>query len=144
MAVMKIFVLLLIVLFSCGRSLNKDVENAMHQYDEMILHTDTKGIAAMFTADGEMAAPGMASIYGRDSIQNFLSQFSGIKVLVQKSNTDSIQWLGDTAIQYGTYYQRASVNNTIAEVHGMFQANWVTLPGGKLLLKRMSAWPIDK
>ena len=140
----RLFVFLLMIFASCGRSLNKDVEKAMHQYDEMILHTDAKGIAAMFTTDGEMAAPGMASIYGRDSIQKFLSQFSTIKVLVQKSKTDSIHWLGDTAIQYGTYYQRANVNNTMAEVHGMFQANWVTQPGGKLLLKRMSAWPIDK
>jgi ketosteroid isomerase-like protein len=146
MAVMKrIFMVCLIgVISSCENALNKDVEAAMDKYDAMILHTDAKGIAAMFTEDGEMAAPGMPSIYGRDSIQKFLNQFSGIKVLEQKSTTDSIQWAGNTAKQYGTYYQRANINNADVEVNGMFQADWVTQPDGKLLLKRMSAWPVNK
>ena len=98
----------------------------------------------MFTADGEMAAPGMQSVYGRDSIQKFLEQFANVKVVEQKSFTDSIQWIGDTAIQYGTYYQKANVHNMMAEVRGQIQANWVTQPNGKLLLKRMSAWPVNQ
>jgi ketosteroid isomerase-like protein len=126
---------------SCKPSLNKDVENAMKQYDNQILHTNAKGISEMFMADGEMAPPGMTPIRGRDSIEKFLSQFAGIKVEEQKSTTDSIRRFGDTAYQYGKYYQRADINNTKAEIHGMFQANWVIQPDGKLLLKRMSAWP---
>jgi hypothetical protein len=94
----------------------------------------------MFMADGEIVPPCMNPIRGRDSIEHFLSAFNGIKVEEQKSTTDSIRRFGDTAIQYGKYYQRANINNTKAEVHGMFQANWVIQPGGKLLLKRMSAW----
>ena len=112
----------------------------MKHYDNLILHTDAKGISEMFTVDGEMVAPGSKTIQGRDSIEKFLSQFAGIKVEEQKSTTDSIRRFGDTAFQYGKYYQRAVVNNTPAEVHGMFQANWVIQSDGKLLLKRMSAW----
>jgi ketosteroid isomerase-like protein len=131
---------LFLIIASCKPSLNKDVENAMKQYDNQVLHTNAKGISEMFMPDGEMAPPGMNPIIGRDSIEKFLSQFAGIKVEEQKSTTDSIRRFGDTAYQYGKYYQRDSINNTEAEVHGMFQANWVIQPDGKLLLKRMSAW----
>jgi ketosteroid isomerase-like protein len=138
---MKIFLLFgLILMFSCKDSMDEKVEDAMDKYDNLILHTDAKGISEMFMADGEMAPPGMNPIRGRDSIEHFLSAFKGIKVEEQKSTTDSIRRFGNTAIQYGKYYQRAEVNNTKAEVHGMFQANWVIQPDGKLLLKRMSAW----
>ena len=113
----------------------------MRQYDNYVLHTDAKGIAGMFTADGELASPGGKIIHGKDSIEYFLAQFNNIKVETQKSTTDSIHRFGDTAFQYGKYYQRAVINNTTAEVHGMFQANWVIQPDGKLLLKRMSTWP---
>jgi ketosteroid isomerase-like protein len=137
----KFLLLLFIVAASCKPSLNDDVETAMKHYDDLVLHTDAKAIAGMFTPDGEMAPAGRLPIRGRDSIVKFVSQFDGIKVEEQKSTTDSIRRFGDTAIQYGKYYQRAEINNTKAEVHGMFQANWVIQPDGKLLLKRMSAWP---
>ena len=121
-------------------SINKNVEDAMQHYDNLILHTDAQGIAAMFTIDGEMAPRGMNSIQGRDSIENFLQQFKSIIVEAQKSITDSIRRINDTAYQYGKYYQRAKVNNTTAEIHGIFEAKWIVEPDGKLLLKRMSAW----
>ena len=137
----NLLVFALILNFSCTNPTNKKVEDAMRQYDNLILHTDAKGISEMFMADGEMAPPGMPPIRGRDSIEHFLSAFKAIKVQEQKSTTDSIRRFGDTAFQYGKYYQRAVVNNTTAEVHGMYQANWVFQPDGRLLLKRMSAWP---
>jgi ketosteroid isomerase-like protein len=139
--VKKLFYALFFTGISCTSSpLDKQVEDAMNHYDSLILHTDAKGISEMFTVDGEMFSPESTTIHGRDSIQKFLSQFSGFRVEEQKSTTDSIRRFGDTAFQYGKYYQRAVVNNTKAEVHGMFQANWVIQPDGKLLLKRMSAW----
>jgi ketosteroid isomerase-like protein len=139
----KTFLLLLIALASCTNSLNKNVEDAMQQYDNYILHVNAKGIAGMFTTDGELAGPNGLTIRGRDSIESFLNQFKDFKVEEQKSTTDSVRRFGDTAFQYGKYYQRAIVNNTTAEVHGIFQANWVIQPNGKLLLKRMSTRPAD-
>lgn len=136
----KFIFVLFIVMAACHNSLNKNVEDAMQQYDNYILHSDAKGIAGMFTADGELAEPGGLSIKSKDSIEKFLSQFDGIKVEAQKSTTDSIRRFGDTAFQYGKYYQRAIVNNTTAEIHGAFLANWVVQPNGKLLLKKMSTW----
>jgi len=139
---MKKFIFVLcIAITGCGNSLNKNVKNAMQQYDSYVLHSNAKGIAGMFTADGELTEPGGLSIKGKDSIEKFLSQFDGIKVQEQKSTTDSIRRFGDTAFEYGKYYQRATINNTTAEVHGAFQANWIIQPNGKLLLKKMSAWP---
>lgn len=139
----KIFCILLISFSSCKNSLDKDVKDAMHKYDNYILHTDAKGIAGMFTAGGELTQPGGLSIKGKDSIEKFLAQFDEIKVEAQKSTTDSIRRFGDTAFQYGKYYQRAILNNTKAEVHGAFQANWLIEPDGKLMLQRMSAWAIN-
>ncbi|MBV9963741.1 MAG: DUF3225 domain-containing protein [Parafilimonas sp.] len=130
----------LLLLIACKPSLNKNVEDAMKQYDNFILRGDMKNLSAMFTTDGELVLTADNSIVGRDSIEDFLSQFAGIKVEEQKSTTDSVRRFGDTAFQYGKYYQRADVNNTKAEIHGMFQANWLITPGGKLMLKRMHAW----
>ncbi len=138
--IMKKLLLLLFLATSCKPSLNKNVEDAMKHYDNLILHTDAKGLSEMFTADGEMGSPGGNYIHGRDSIEKFLSQFAGIKVDEQKSKTDSIRRFGDTAFQYGTYYQRVHINNTTEEVHGRFEANWLIEPDGKLMLKKMSAW----
>lgn len=139
----KLLAAVFVLFISCTQSINKNVEAAMQHYDSLILHTDAKGIAAMFTANGEMAPHGMNPIRGRDSIEKFLQQFQGIVIEAQKSTTDSIHKVADTAYQYGKYYQRAKVNNTIAEIHGMFEAKWVIQPGGKLLLKRMSAWSVN-
>ena len=136
----KILLFGLILMFSCTNAKDEKVKDAMKQYDDKILHMDAKGISEMFMPDGEMAPQGINPIVGRDSIVAFLSQFKGAKVEEQKSTTDSIRWFGDTAYQYGKYYQQAEVNNTKAEIHGQFQANWVIQPDGKLLLKRMSAW----
>ena len=136
----KIFFPFLIVIASCNNALNEKVENAMQQYDNYILHTNAKDIAAMFTTDGELTPPSGNRIHGKDSIEYFLSHFYNIKIKTQKSTTHSIRRFGDTAFQYGKYYQHAVVNNTTAEVHGMFQANWVIKPDGKLLLKKLRTW----
>ena len=136
----KISTVFFVLLIACKPSLNKNVENAMKQYDDLILRSDIKGLSGMFTNDGELVLTADKSIIGRDSIQSFLSQFAGIKVEEQKSTTDSIRRFGDTAFQYGKYYQQADVNNTRADIHGMFQANWLIEPDGKLMLKKMHAW----
>lgn len=128
----------------CAQSLNKDVQAAMKKYDELILRTDAAGIAAMFTPDGELAAPGRTSVRGRDSIQKFLQRYAHIKVLQQQSTTKSIEWHSDTAVQYGTYRQTSMMENKPVEVKGMFEARWVTQADGGLLLQKMSAWPVPQ
>lgn len=111
----------------------------MRQYDDYVLHVDAKGIAGMFTPNGELAGTEM-SVKGKDSIEKFLDQFKYIKVTSQKSTTDSIHQSGDTIFQYGKYDQHAVVNATAEEAHGSFIANWVIQPDGKLLLQRMYTW----
>ena len=137
----KFLLFIMLVNLSCENATDKQVKDAIRRYDALILHTDARGISNMYMMDGEMAPPGMSPIRGRDSIEHFLSAFKGVKVEEQKSTTDSIRKSDDTAFQYGKYYQRAVVNNSTVEVHGMFAASWVFQPDGKLLLKRMSAWP---
>ena len=143
--VMKKFLLFALLLsFSCGNAVNEKVEDAMERYDNLILHSDAKRISEMFMPDGEMEAPWQKPIHGRDSIFRFFSGSKGIKVQEMKSTTDSIRRFGDTAIQYGKYYQSAVINNTKAEVRGMFEASWVFQPDESLLLKRMRVWPAEK
>ena len=55
----NLFVLVFILIIACTGSIDKNVETSMQHYDSLILHTDAKGIAEMFTADGEMAPRGM-------------------------------------------------------------------------------------
>jgi len=134
-------IVFLVLFIACNQSINnKKVEDAMRKYDDRILHTDAKGISEMFTTDGKMAPKEMNPIVGRDGIQKFLEQFKGVTVKEQTSATDSIRSVGDTAYQYGKYHQVAIVNNTTADIHGMYEAKWVLQKDGTLLLQRMSAW----
>lgn len=47
----------------------------MQHYDNLILHTDAKGISEIFVPDREIVAPGIVTVKGRDSIKTFLDQF---------------------------------------------------------------------
>ena len=140
---MKKLIFFCLLIFSCKDRLDSNITAAMQQFDNLVLHVNAKGIADMFTDDGVLAGQNGFSVHGRDSIEKFLDQFNYIKVTAQKSTTDSISRLGDTAFQYGKYYQRAVINKTTVQVHGMFKANWLILPGNKIMLQRMSAWSTD-
>ena len=54
------------------------VEAALGRYSSMVLHMDSRGIAALYAPDGEIVNPGQAPVRGRAAIEAFLSGFATI------------------------------------------------------------------
>ena len=111
----------------------------MNYYDHLIKKTDADSIALLYTADGNLGD----IVIGRDSIRRFLSSFKNVQVLSQKSTTQSIEIVKDTAIQKGTYVQTDVMpgKDTIV-VKGEFTAHWLWLPADGWRIKKMETKPI--
>ncbi|MBS1921483.1 MAG: hypothetical protein JST17_14615 [Bacteroidetes bacterium] len=134
----------LLLLFSCSAAIptnhnEKGVEAAMNHLNRLTLKTDADSIALLYTPDGNL---GDVAI-GRDSIRNFLARFKNIKVLSQKSTTDSINISGDTAIQKGKYYQSDLISGKdTVYVKGTFIAKWQWTNDKYWLIKEMHTAPM--
>jgi uncharacterized protein (TIGR02246 family) len=101
-----------------------------------VCKVDGDAIADMFTEDGEIANPG-ASIKGREEIRKFLNSFKNVTVELNVNTTESITIDGETAVQTGTYKQRAKLaDGKVVEVEGHFKAEWIHQEN-KWLLTRM-------
>lgn len=114
----------------------KEIETALQKYSEFVRKVDGDAIADMFTEDGEIANPG-ASIKGREEIRKFLNSFKNVTVELNVNTTESITIDGETAVQTGTYKQRAKLaDGKVVEVEGHFKAEWIHQEN-KWLLTRM-------
>jgi|SRR5450432_1999519 len=116
----------------------QEIESAMNQYNHYIISMNTDSIASIFSPDGELGD----IAHGRDSIKRFLYRFKDFKVLSQTSSTNTISILGDSAIQYGTYWQTTIVppKDTV-HVKGSFTAKWIWDAVSGWKIKRMDTQP---
>ena len=132
----------LFALASCtaGKHTKDEVEQAMKQYDHLILKMDTDSIALLYTDDGDLG--NMA--HGRDSFRKFLAGFKNMKVLSQSSTTDTITINGDTSLQKGLYHQRVIVaEKDTVKVKGAYTATWLWKPQDGWHIKRMETKPVQ-
>jgi len=123
-----------IILLSCAKHqhTNKEIEQAMINYDSLIVKQDPVAIAQAFTPVGKLGDVAT----GRDAIQTLLSQVKGFKVIDQSSTTTAIQIRGDSAIQQGTYIQRnVDAKNDTIKAMGTFTCKWKWTEG--------QGWKID-
>lgn len=127
--------------FSCNSKYRnrESIEMAMRNYDHLLLNMEVDSISMMYTPDGDLG--GMA--HGRDSIRILLNRFKNFKVLSQSSNTVSVIFNHDTAVQEGSYHQKTIVppNDTVF-VKGTFVAKWIWLKDGGWHIKRMETHSI--
>ena len=130
------------VLASCtaGKHTKDEVEQAMKQYDHLILKMDTDSIALLYTDDGDLG--NMA--HGRDSIRKFLAGFKNMKVISQSSTTDTITINGDTSLQKGLYHQTVIVaEKDTVKVKGTYTATWLWKQQDGWHIKRMETKPVQ-
>jgi SnoaL-like domain len=115
------------------------VEQAMNQYDRLILKMDLDSIAWLYAPDGELGR----NVRGRDSIRKFLENFRKFKVLSQVSKTNLISIVQDTAVQTGVYQQKVIVfiRDTVT-VKGLFTAKWIWTEGSGWHIKHMETQPM--
>ena len=119
------------------------VEAAFEHYCELLRAMDHAGIAAMFTADGEVANPGAAPVRGPAAIDAFLQGFSGYQVL--SYTTDEVRTVvsGDSADLTAIFHQRVRVpQGKVVEVSGRLAARWTRAGGGPWLVQRMATSPL--
>ncbi len=120
------------------------VEDALQHYSLLVAKMANDSIAAMYTADGELAGPGQPPVVGPAAIQAFLQSFAAYRVLTERMTSDSITVQGDTAFQSGRWWQQVIIpaGDTVA-VHGGFSAQWLRDSAGEWHLRRMAARPGD-
>jgi ketosteroid isomerase-like protein len=134
--------LLLLIFFvlSCTRQQHtkEEIEQAMNNYDSLILKQDPAAIAQAFTPDGRL---GNAAT-GRENIQQLLSQITKFKVIEQTSTTNNIQIRGDSALQQGTYIQLdVDAKNDTVKAMGTFTCKWKWIDGEGWKIKHIVTTP---
>ena len=128
----------LAVLQSCGKKEQKihekkEIDAAMREYDRLIQKLDAEAIADLYDEEGDLGD----QAHGREAIKKFLSGFKDIEVLEQHSTTNTIEMLGDSAIQTGSYIQIDVIEKRdTVTVRGTYNALW-RWDGDAWKLKRM-------
>jgi uncharacterized protein (TIGR02246 family) len=118
------------------------IEAALRAYSAALLAMDADRIAAAYTPDGELRDPGREPLKGPAAIRAFLASFTGVKVEEQEMRGVSLQIVGPSALQTGTFRQRARLaDGKIVESKGTFEAEWERQPDGSWLISRMTTNP---
>lgn len=126
---------------ACAKKSGQGVSSALSRYDSHLLNMQADSLAEMFTEDGTLGQIEGASISGRESIRDYMKSFVEIKVLENSSKETSIEFSGDSAVQKGTYTQRAVVHEDTLNVSGEFSAVWVLDKERGWILRRMLTKP---
>jgi ketosteroid isomerase-like protein len=138
-----LFTLLLAGLMLACAKREDEIENAMARYDHLIFKMQADSIASCFMPDGTLGGVGMKTQVGRDSIRKFLNSFdpATITLISNRSTTKSIVFKGDTAVQEGSYEQKALVNGDTGVYTGSYTAHWLKGDRAQWLLKKMYTKP---
>jgi ketosteroid isomerase-like protein len=118
------------------------VDSALAHYTRLVARMQHDSIAALYTPDGELAAPGRPPIVGPVAIRDFLGSFSQYHVLAYRTTSDSVVIRGDTAYQTGRWWQEVQVpaGDTV-KVKGDLSVIWLRDSTGAWRARRMSATP---
>lgn len=141
----KILIAVLAVTFlqSCGTKEQKvhekkEIDAAMREYDRLLQTMDAEAIAAIYDEEGDLGD----QAHGREAITKFLSEFQNIDVIMQASTTNTIDMLGDSAVQSGSYVQIDVVDKKdTVTVRGTYTALW-RWDGEEWKIKRMETQPL--
>jgi uncharacterized protein (TIGR02246 family) len=119
-----------------------DVETALQEYARLLKATDAAGLAACYTADGELLDPGMDALKGREAIRAFLASFGEVRIESASMTPDATEVFGDQAFQWGAYSQRVVVpGKPAAGYSGRFVAQWSRQADGRWLIRRLLTQP---
>jgi outer membrane lipoprotein-sorting protein len=127
---------------SCGNKEEKGVLSSLQKYDRYLLTLDADSLATIFAENGELGQEGQQSITGRETIRTYMKSFTNIKIYENRSESESIQFSGDSAVQKGKYDQRLSFHSDTVQVTGEFNAVWVKENGNDWLLRKMMTKPV--
>jgi ketosteroid isomerase-like protein len=114
----------------------------LQHYSALVLAMDSAGIAAMYSADGELVNPSQPPVHGREAIMKYISSFSDFKVLSNADTAASILIDGDTAEQLGNYHQSVrSPEGRLFDVSGRLEISWVRDAPGEWMIQQLATFP---
>lgn len=64
---------------------------------------DAAGVAALYTAEGELLPPGADAVVGQEAIEGFWTMVMGMGIASARLETVELDDQGDTAIEIGRY-----------------------------------------
>lgn len=115
---------------------------ALAHYTELVRQMASDSIAALYTADGEVAGSGRAPIVGPPAIAAFLGSFSSYHVLADSMKVDSLSVRGDSGMQTGSFWQLVQLpSGDTVQAQGGFRATWVRDGHGGWRVRRMATVP---
>jgi uncharacterized protein (TIGR02246 family) len=115
----------------------------MEHYMVAARAVDPDAIAACFTATATLFEPGIQPVQTRESIRAFVASFPGVRVEVATATPDTIEVFGDTALLWGSYFERlAFPGQPVSEQHGKFVVEWARQPDGSWLIHRYFRVPV--
>src|SRR5262249_51945160 len=128
----------LVGLAACGVRSAPSLDESLARYNRFVRHEYGDSIALLYAPDGELGLPGRAPVRGPDSIRTFLASFTAVRVDSSAMWVDSISVTDSGVVQYGGYYQQATVEGQPpVRATGRFVALWRLRPDGYWLLRRM-------
>ena len=114
----------------------------MERYQVAARLVNADSIAAFYAPNAVLLEPGIQPIRGRDSIRAFLASFPGVRVEVATATPDTIKVLGNTALLWGSYFERlAFPGQPVSEQHGQFVTEWVRQGDGRWLIEHFYRIP---
>ncbi|HEV8363469.1 MAG TPA: nuclear transport factor 2 family protein [Gemmatimonadaceae bacterium] len=119
------------------------IAGTMERYMVYARQVNADSVATFFTPNGTLFEPGIFPIQTRDSIRAFMASFPGARVEVATATPDTIEVFGDTALLWGSYFERlAFPGQPLSEQHGKFVIEWRRQPGGAWLIHRYYRVPL--
>ncbi len=118
------------------------IEAALQKCSGDMLAMDADRIASAFASDGELQDRDRPPVVGRDAIRTYLKTFTGVKVEENVLKGGSLQIVGPSALQMGTFRQKARLaDGKVVESKGTFEAEWERQADGSWLISRVTTNP---
>lgn len=87
----------------------QEITRAMERHMVAARAVDPDAIASFFAPTAVLLEPGMTPVHTRDSIRAFMASFPGVRVDVATATPDTIEVFGDTALLWGSYFERLAL-----------------------------------
>ena len=117
------------------------IEAALQAYARSLRAQDADRAAAAFTPDAELQKPGAEWLKTPEEIRKFFKEFLEGKAFEAEMKGVSLQIVGPSALQTGTYRFRGVQPEMRVTLEGTFEAEWERQPDGSWLILRMTTNP---
>jgi uncharacterized protein (TIGR02246 family) len=117
------------------------IEAALQAYSRSLAARDAGRAAAAFTPDAELQNPGGVSLKTPEDIRKFFDEFLGANAFEAEMKGVSLQVVGPSALQTGTFRFRSARPEMKVAAEGTFEAEWERQPDGSWLLARLQTNP---